>query len=226
MVATRGGMGSYKIADQIDFDAVRADPKPLIGYSDITALHLARWLHCQVIGIHGSLSGNGDASINPTSSAVLRQLMMTQDEMTYSARPNEETAVLSTTGVAEGLLLGGNLDMLATAVGWALPSLRGTILLLEGVEMRFGHMDRIFTMLRKSGSLDGLAGVAVGQFTNCHSSKGITAVELLREHLAPLNVPILGGLPFGHGHEPLSVLLGAPARLDVAAGLLVTSWPD
>jgi muramoyltetrapeptide carboxypeptidase len=113
---------------------------------------------------------------------------------------------------------------MSAAAGWSLPSLQGAILLLEAVNMFSGQIDRQLTMLRKAGHLDGLVGVAVGQFTDCFKPiDGFTVVDLLRDHLGQLNVPILGGLPLGHGHHPVSTLVGSMASLDAASGKLVIS---
>jgi muramoyltetrapeptide carboxypeptidase len=118
-------------------------------------------------------------------------------------------------------LIGGNLDTISTAAGWSLPSLEGAILLLEAVNMFPGQIDRQLTMLRKAGHLAGLAGIAVGQFTDCFKPiDGFTVVDLLREHLEQFKVPILGGLPLGHGHQPQSTLVGAIAFLDAAGHTL------
>ncbi len=110
--------------------------------------------------------------------------------------------------------------MIATAAGWALPDLRGAILFIEAVDLYLGHVDRQLTMLRKAGHLDGVNGVAIGQFTKFNPSKGVTIVSLLRDHLSRLDVPILGGLPLGHGEHPATVPLGAVATLDATANTL------
>lgn len=126
------------------------------------------------------------------------------------------TAALTTKGNAEGRLIGGNIGMVATTAGWALPNLNGAILLLEAVNMYVGQVDRHLTMLRKAGHLDGVKGVALGQFTGYDPYRSYSILDLLRDHLQHLNVPILGGLPLGHGNAPLSTRLGSMARLDAA----------
>ncbi len=217
--ATRGGKGSYRIADRLDFTAARNDPKLLVGFSDITVLHLALWKHCGLGGVHGALvtdHANG-SSANETS---LRSVLMDDELVVLHPRPSEPTGALTTSGHAEGVLLGGNLDSIATAAGWALPSLEGSILLLEAIGMGLGQMDRQLTMLRKAGHLAGLAGVAIGQFTDILPVSGVTCIDLLREHLEHLGVPVLGGLPLGHGDEPLSTPLGSLATLDADAKTL------
>lgn len=218
--ATRGGKGSYRIADRLDFDAVRRDPKFIVGFSDITSLHLSLLKNCGLVGIHGALMTEVDGTFVPENCAALRRTVMTTDRIVISSRPDALGAALTTSGTACGPLIGGNLSMVATAAGWSLPDLRGAVLLLEAVNVQPGQVDRPLTMLRKAGHLDGLAGVALGQFTGCDWGGALSVVDLLREHLAPLGVPILGGLPLGHEASALVTLIGAPAVLDAAAGTL------
>jgi muramoyltetrapeptide carboxypeptidase len=221
IVATRGGKGAHRIADQLDFVAARTDPKFLVGFSDITILHMSLWRHSRVVGLHGALYTDETSSTEPLLRGdPLRAALMTPGRTTITAREEEPTSRLTTSGVVRGPLLGGNLDMVAAGAGWALPDLHGAILFLEAVDLYLGQVDRQLTMLRKAGHLDGIKGVAIGQFTNFKASKGITIVSLLDDHLSRLGVPVLGGLPLGHGNRPATVPLGATATLDTAARTL------
>ncbi len=222
--ATRGGKGSYRIADRLDFAAVRRDPKFVVGFSDITALHLSLIRNCRLTGIHGTVMDARYGSAHE-GNGLLRDMLFGGGDIVLRSRPEENTAVLTTRGKATGRLIGGNLEMIATCAGWALPSLAGAILLIEAVTLQIGQVDRVLTMLRKAHHLDGVAGIAVGQFTGFSpSSGGLTVIDLLRDHLHPLGVPILGGLPLGHGEHPLSVPVGAIAILDAASGTLTVPW--
>ena len=218
---TRGGKGSYRIADQVDFAAVRRDPKFVIGFSDITALHLSLLKHCHQVGIHGAFSmGPNENGVSSYTHDALRQALMTTEDVVIATRPEEPTSRLTTEGAAEGRLIGGNLDMVAASAGWALPDMHGAILLLEAIGLYPGQVDRQMTMLRKAGHLNGLLGVAIGQFTNFEFDRSYSVIDILREHLAELKVPILGGLPLGHGDRPASAFIGAIAELDAKAGIL------
>jgi muramoyltetrapeptide carboxypeptidase len=221
IVATRGGKGSYRIADQLDFAAAREDPKFLVGFSDITILHMSLWKHSRVVGLHGSLYVDETTGDLPhLRSESLRAALMSGGPTVIASRQEESTSQLTTSGTARGPLLGGNLDMIATGAGWALPDLHGAILFVEAVDLYLGQVDRQLTMLRNAGHLDGVAGIAVGQFTKFNPSKGVTIIGLLRDHLLRLGVPILGGLPLGHGDRPATVPLGASAVLDADGGTL------
>ncbi|WP_246661084.1 S66 peptidase family protein [Rhizobium sp. ERR 1071] len=218
---TRGGKGSYRIADQLDFAAARRDPKFLIGFSDITALHLSLLRHCHQVGIHGAFSiGPSEDGVSSYTRESMRRALMTTEDIVIGSRPEEPTSRLTTDGMAKGRLIGGNLDMVAASAGWALPDMHGAILLLEAIGLYPGQVDRQMTMLRKAGHLDGLAGVAIGQFTDFEFDRPYSVIDILREHLTELKVPILGGLPLGHGDSPASVFIGAMAELDAKAGML------
>ncbi|AXX32519.1 Muramoyltetrapeptide carboxypeptidase [Actinosynnema pretiosum subsp. pretiosum] len=215
--ATRGGAGAYRIVDLIDFDAVRADPKPLVGFSDITALHLALWRGCRIAGVHGFLSGERSAASTRAllegAGSVLRR------------DPAALTAAVGVSGVASGPVLGGRLGTVAGAVGAGLPPLDGAILFLEAPRgTGLGQVDRQLTQLMRSGALRGVRGVALGRFPGFedYEDRGWTVLDVLRDRLGALSVPVLGGLDVGHGDSPLSLALGPVGRLDTEAGTLTT----
>lgn len=222
IIATRGGKGAYRIADRLDFEAARADPKLLVGFSEITILHMALLKHCGLAAVHGACWPPQQFGV-PTASSF-EAAVFTVDAIRITADPDEPTAVLTTTGRATGRLIGGNQDALATSAGWALPDLRDAILLLEGENQRLGHIDRQLTMLTNAGHLRGLRGVAIGQYTNCEPDAATqgswTVLDVLRDRIGRLNVPILGGLRIGHGNHPIAVPIGTVATMDADAGTL------
>jgi muramoyltetrapeptide carboxypeptidase len=217
---TRGGKGAYRIADRLDFDAARRDPKPLVGFSDATVLQLALWKHARAPSVHGPDASWAASHASPTSVESLRAALMEAGPVVLHADPRAETAALTTRGQAAGVLLGGNLDLIATAAGWALPSFADAILLLEDVDRWLGHLDRVLTMLVNGSHLRGVRGVAVGHFTRCLSAGEWSYLDVLRDRLGRLGVPILGGLPVGHDPDARAVPLGAAATLDTAGGTL------
>jgi muramoyltetrapeptide carboxypeptidase len=222
VICTRGGYGAQRIVDGLDLAAVRADPKLVVGFSDITALQLALWRGARLVTVHGPGAAWLAERTGPASAESLRAALMTDGPAVVPARPDEETAPVRVGGpVVRGPLLGGNLSLLAASVGTRdAPDLRGAVLLIEDVQEPPYKVDRMLVHLRRAGLLDGVAGVAVGQFTECADDWPTSIVDVLVEHLGALHVPVLGGLPIGHGRDQLSVALGAPATLDVAAGTL------
>lgn len=219
---TTGGKGAYRIAHALNFAAARSDPKPLIGYSDITILHLAIWQKCGVAGFHGPYIGWDQEYYGNDAALHLRRAIMEPDTLVVHQDPGEITANVFIQGTTSGTLIGGNLGMIARAVGWACPSFAGAILLIEAVDTFIGGIDGTLTQLRRSGCLDGLKGVAIGQFTRSAEPKPgkWSVIDVLYDHFAKLGVPVLGGLPIGHGPHPLTVPLGTMATLDTAARTL------
>ena len=186
--ATAGGKGAYRIADGLDFDAARADPKPLIGSSEITILHLALWDRCRIVGFHGPHVGWNNEHYGDVAAEHLRRALMKPAPLTLHQDTRELTARVLVEGTATGPILGGNLGMIGTAVGWACPSVAGAILLIEDVDKPMGRIDRTITQLLKSGRLKGLKGVALGQFIRSAEEKPgkWSVVDVLHDRFAPL----------------------------------------
>lgn len=216
VIATRGGAGAYRIVDGIDHAAVRADPKPVVGFSDITNLHLALWRHARLAGIHGCLAGDRAAG-------AVRTLLTEAAPVTLRRNEDSITAAIQAPGRAAGPLIGGNLPTVVGFIGAGLPDLAGAVLFLEAERtIGLGQVDRQLTHLIRSGSLRGVHGVALGRFTGFdgYTDRGWTLSDVLRDRLLSLGVPVLGGLELGHGPDPLAVPLGTTATIDAAAGTL------
>jgi muramoyltetrapeptide carboxypeptidase len=130
-------------------------------------------------------------------------------------------------GTAEGPLVGGNLTVLFSCL--ASGRLRfppGALLVIEDVTEQAYRVDRMLTAFQVSGMLDRVAGVIVGDFTDCPPSHGVAVREVLEERLRRLGVPVAAGLPFGHELDNEPLVLGVPARLDASAGTLTTGRDD
>jgi muramoyltetrapeptide carboxypeptidase len=193
-----------------------------VGFSDITILHLVRWQRCRAVGFHGPHVAWSDEYYGHAAADQLRRALMEPESLTIHQDPSDPTAKVVVEGTATGVLMGGNLGMIGTAVGWACPSFAGAILLIEDVDKLIGRIDSTITQLLRSGCLDGLKGVAVGQFISSAEEKPgkWSIVDVLRNQLSPLGVPVLGGLPIGHGLHPPTVPLGTRARLDTGTRTL------
>ncbi len=223
IITTRGGAGSYRIADQLDFGAVSADPKPLVGFSDITNIHLALWKHCRLATIHGALAG-------ATAQRHVYQLLTRADPLTIPSNPRALSARIHVPGRAEGPLLGGNLRELVGWVGAGLPSLKDAIVLIEDLRhVGIGQVDRHLNHLRRSGAFAGIAGIAIGSFEDFagYTDSGWDVFDVLGNHLNELGIPVLGGLDLGHSisdpdgnPDQYAVTLGAAAVLDANHGTL------
>jgi len=222
----RGGYGMQRIVDGVDFKAVSADPKVIMGFSDITALHAAVWCETGLATVHGPTGGQFERGPSSLTVQSARRAVTRSEPVTVTATPSEPTHAVRVDGVASGTLLGGNLAMLASTIGTphALDP-KGAILLLEDINEQPFRIDRMLVHLRRAGWFEGVQGIALGQFTDCldpnpHSHYP-PVLEVLHDHLTSLGVPVLGGLPIGHGDEQIAVGHGVPAHLDTATGTLV-----
>ncbi|AVT33554.1 LD-carboxypeptidase [Plantactinospora sp. BC1] len=224
VLCTRGGYGAQRVVDAIDMSAVRRDPKVVAGFSDITALQLALWRGARLATVHGPGAAWLDERTPPVSAESLRTALMCPEPVVVHRLPTEETAAVLAPGTATGPLLGGNLCLLTHSLGTPdMPDLTGAILLVEDVGEPPYKVDRMLTHLRRSGALAGVAGVAVGQFTDCADGWAVGVAEVLAERLGDLGVPVLGGLPIGHGVGQLTVPVGVPATMDADAGTLTVT---
>lgn len=224
IIATRGGKGAYRIVDGLDFNAARNNPKLLIGFSEITILHMALLKACGLAGIHGA-AWDSKTFGKATAESFVKSVMTTESIAIHSIT-DEHTSKLTTGGKAVGRLIGGNQDSIASAAGWALPNFDNAILLIEAFNLRLGHIDRQLTMLRNTGVLRNITGIAIGQYTECGSANDpttdvkCTEIDILRNRFKDLGVPILGGLPIGHGINPVALPIGTMATLDADNGVL------
>jgi len=220
VVCLRGGYGTQRIVDGIDWSRGR---KLLVGFSDITALHLALWTATGLPSLHGPAVGGRAAGPTPAAAESLRRAMAAFGTgSTVAALPTEPTSALrSGTGTAQGVLLGGNLAVLATSLveprSWA-----GTVLLLEDVDEPPYRVDRWLTFLGRSGVLGQVEAVALGRFNGSAYTGETTrkVLAVLDDRLRHFGVRFAGGFPVGHGPGALTVPLGQEVALDLDRGLL------
>lgn len=221
--AARGGYGLHRIVDRIDVALLARAAKPIVGFSDVCALHALAQGGADLISIHGPVVTQLGELDTATAQQVARVLAGDWAELVYEG---EGPAYHG--GRATGPLLGGCLSVVAPLIGSPyLPSWDGAILLLEDVGEATYRIDRLLTHLRLSGALQRVAGVALGEFVGCAPRKdGEPTVDVvLRERLVDLGVPVLQGLPFGHGRKNLAVPLGARVELDADRGRLTVLGP-
>lgn len=204
----RGGYGSARLLPKLRLSRA----VPLIGFSDITSLHCAmqtrgqRSLHAPVL-----------TQLGKSPNDVVDRLFAI---LSGATPPPLEAARVIVPGRAEGPLLGGNLSVLTRLIGtpwW--PSLRGAVLLLEDVGERPYRIDRMLTHLKLSGLLEGVVGLALGEFTDCDDAT-YPLTEVLDELVRDLGLPCVAGLRIGHGDVNQAAPLGARVRLDADAGRL------
>ncbi|MFD0555455.1 muramoyltetrapeptide carboxypeptidase [Stackebrandtia endophytica] len=221
----RGGYGVSRIIDDIDFGAARANPKVVVGYSDITVLHQGLYVHAGVAAVHGPVVTTFQFDHDGQTAVAWRNAVMSTDPIVIRRDPAETTAAVASGEPVAGPLLGGNLSLVVDAVGTpTCPDYTGAIVFLEEVHEEPYRIDRMLTQLLRSGAFDQVAGFALGQYTDCDDTGwGVDVTQVLRDRLGELGVPMLGGLRLGHGDNPLAIPFGTPARLDPEAGTLTAT---
>ncbi|MFC4909279.1 S66 peptidase family protein [Actinomadura gamaensis] len=217
----RGGYGATRLLDHLDWTALAAatgpEPKILHGSSDVTALHAAFGARLGVTTSFGPMVASQIiASPDPAEDGA-QALAGLRSALFGSGTIEVPGTSVIRAGRAEGPLTGGTLALLTALLGTphAPPPAAGKIVFLEDVTEEPYRIDRMLTQLLQSGWLDGAAGVALGSFHDCGDPA--EALAVLAARLAPLGVPVLAGLPAGHGPRQLTLELGAPAVLDTGA---------
>lgn len=229
--AVRGGWGCARMLPYLDFDLIRKNPKMLLGYSDITALHLAIAAKGGAITLHGPNGGSrwGKLSVASLQSIAFNaEAPLLENPVATEDRLVQRNGRIRTLrgGKARGPLLGGNLTIVTSLVGTPyMPDFSGAILFLEDVDEAEYRIDRMLTQLAAAGILSKLAGVVFGQCTDCrarngNSFSGFTLSQVLDQHLKPLGVPVYQGAFFGHIADQLILPVGGMAEIDADKGTI------
>jgi len=219
----RGGYGCTRILHLLDMDLIRNHPKPLIGYSDITALHIALYQRARLVSFHGQVGG-GDMT-EFTLRYIQRSLLegiqgpVTMPPFYQNMRltPDYEPYVIRS-GVAQGPLIGGNLTLLASMIGTDFaPQYKDHLVFIEEIGEAPYRVDRLLTQLIHGSDLREASGIVLGVFSDC-IQKGdtptLTLRECLQDRLAPLGIPVYYGAPFGHISDQCVLPYGVTATMN------------
>jgi muramoyltetrapeptide carboxypeptidase len=219
VLLARGGYGILRILDQLDADALRRDPKPIVGFSDATALLFWALRLAGVRSIHGPVVAQlGDLPASDTAWLV---------GLLEGRAPTRFAANLARTGAdgigwVEGPLYGGNLTLLAHLVGTRVaPDFAGAVMFLEEVGERPYAIDRYLTRIALGGTLRGAQAALIGSFTRCEERINPShpdAASVIDERLRAFEIPGLTGAPFGHGDRNLALPFGGRSAVDFDSG--------
>jgi muramoyltetrapeptide carboxypeptidase len=239
--ALRGGYGSCRILPLLDYATIRANPKPFVGYSDITAMHNAILLKSGLVTFHGS---NASSAFLPANEKAMTRMLMGRrqpDEvapLSGSHRPpgggkqilfsrdgadgSYEAKVKTVVpGRATGPLIGGNMTCLLRLIGTPYaPDFRGVILFLEDTGEKAYRLDGNFTHLRLAGVLAQIGGLVLGQFDHTNADEERRIERTLQREAERIGVPCVSGAPIGHSPAQIVVPHGAPAELEATEGRL------
>ena len=217
----RGGYGTPRLLDRLDYDLLSANPKPFVGYSDITALHLAISRYAGFVTFHGPMFNAdllGDKQ-QPTESSLFSMLRGQLGAGSVVAHPVAYPLTTLEPGIARGRLLGGNLSMIAAVMGTDYEiDADGIILFIEDVNEPVYRIDRLLTHQRLAGKLAQIAGVLVGDVAGVDR---VALERLLKQTFEPFAIPVLSGWRSGHCDPNLTLPMGALVRLDAGEQRLV-----
>lgn len=228
VVCLRGGSGAARILPLLDYENIKNNPKPLLGYSDITALHLAIYAQTGLITFHGPNGSGSWSSFNAKQFVDMffgRELVRFENELVKGddlvIKENRIQTLFP--GKTEGIIVGGNLTVLTALAGSPyIPDFKDKILFLEDVEEDPYRIDRMMSTLKLMGALDRIKGFIFGQCTACDPSGGygsLTLHQILEDYILPLKIPAYRGAMIGHVPRQFIVPIGATVLMDAGKGM-------
>lgn len=223
IICLKGGYGVMRMLDLIDYQAIAAHPKLFMGYSDITALHIALLQKCSLATLHGPMPVScwADGSFDEFSKTSMMNALTSSSPLGELVNPPEYPRETVVPGVCEGRLVGGNLSLIDGLLGTPYElDTRGRILFLEDVGERTYRLDHMLTHLRLAGKFADCAGVVLGDFSDCpveYPDYGLTLEDIVRDVVAPCGKPVFSGLRCGHCTPKMTLPLGVRCRMDATA---------
>ena len=219
IVTMRGGWGCQRILDQLDYSVITANPKVIMGFSDITSLINAIYTKTGIVTYHGpcGYSSWGDFTLDEVTRAVVDgKPFKMSNPLDY--REDLKTWV---SGKAEGELIGGNLTVLVAMIGTAYePKWSGKILFLEEIGEEPYRVDRMLWQLKQRGTFDRIKGLVLGSFKDCEPEepeKSFTLSQVFEQHFAGLKIPVYQGAAIGHIAPKFTLPIGVRAEIDADA---------
>jgi muramoyltetrapeptide carboxypeptidase len=218
----KGGWGCARILDKINYTAIHDNPKVLIGFSDITSLLIAITAKTGLVTFHGPV---GNSGWNDFTSDYFKRVLIKKEAVTY-AYPDldKDPHYTINSGKVEGVLVGGNLTVLAGIIGSDyLPSWENKILFLEETSEEPYRIDRMLTQLKLAGVLTTIKGFIFGKCVKCDAEeplKAFTLKEVLEQHLKPLGIPSFYGAMIGHIENKYTLPLGIKVEMDADKGIV------
>jgi muramoyltetrapeptide carboxypeptidase len=214
IICARGGFGSIRVLSLLDFESIRHNPKCFIGFSDITALLSSFFTKCALVTFHGPT-----VTTLATASKHSRKAFFDALSQATPLRIRASKGVALQTGIATGRTIGGNLTTLCHLIGTPFqPDFDDHILLLEDTGESGYRIDRMLTQMKLAGFFKGIVGLGLGSFRGCGKIEEIH--RIVTDIFKEFTLPILGGLPFGHGRTNLTIPLGLTATLDAGEKIL------
>lgn len=219
IICIRGGYGTPRILDLLDYEAIKNNPKVFVGYSDITALHIAFTQIADLVTYHGPMvASDMIGNFSQFSKNNLYKAIMETDPIGKISNPQGEEIITINGGIAEGNIIGGNLSLIVDTIGTPYEiDVNGKILFIEEIGEEPYNIDRMLNQLRLAGKLHDAVGIILGDFNNCVSEKhdeNLTLEQVIEDHIKPVGKPTIYNLQAGHCEPMLTIPFGVRALLD------------
>jgi len=226
IICLRGGYGTPRILDKLDYDLISKNPKVFVGYSDITAIHIALNNKCDLVTFHGPMVASDIAKqFDDFSKLSFLKAITTTEPMGELYNPEGEQIECLEGGIAEGKIVGGNLSLIAATIGTPYEiNTKGKLLFIEDIDERPYRVDRMLTQLRLAGKLEQCSGIILGDFNNCIPNEcedSLTLMEVFMDIIKPLGKPTIYNFKAGHCEPKITVPFGVDAILDANEGQLI-----
>jgi len=229
IICTRGGWGGLRMIDRIGYNLIAENPKPLVGYSDITTLQLAIYRMTGVPSFSGPMVGvEMGKGIDPfTEKHFWGQIL--NENLEYSFNWGTTKTLELRSGRTDGILLGGCLSMVCSMLGTPFcPDFTDSILFIEDVGEKPYKIDRYLAQLRQAGVFNKIRGLILGDFLDCNADEGETSFsvdEIIRGYFSQVKFPVIYHFPYGHGDVKFSMPIGVHAQLDTRRESIILANP-
>lgn len=220
IICLRGGYGSPRILNQLDYEMIQKNPKTFLGYSDITAMHIALNQLCHLVTYHGPMPASDMLKyFDHFSKESFFQAITSPNPLGIIENPPGEEIHSLVTGKATGPIIGGNLSLIAGTIGTNYEiDTRGKLLLLEDIDEEPYRVDGMLNQLRLAGKFHDCSGVIIGDWNNCIpkdlEKPSLTLMEVFEDLIVPFGKPTIYNIKIGHCEPKITVPLGVEAVLD------------
>ena len=212
----RGGYGCTRLIPHLDYKLIKKNPKVLIGYSDITALHMAIYEKTGLTTFHGPV---GSSEFTDFTRSYIQKVLFTSLAGQEIKHHDPAQVEVFTPGKVEGKLIGGNLSLISAMCGTKyLPSAKGKIVLLEDIDEKPYRIDRMLVQLEQAWDLKKAKGILLGEFADCDSDsdRSLTLQETLENHFKDCAIPVMYKIPLGHIDDQATYPIGIKVEMDTA----------
>jgi muramoyltetrapeptide carboxypeptidase len=226
IICLKAGYGSVRILDKLDYERIKKNPKVFVGYSDITAIHIALNKLCELVTFHGPMVASDiTRKFDDYSRMSLLNALTSVEALGELENPEGEEIQPIVGGVAEGEIIGGNLSLIAATIGTPYEiDAKGKLLFIEEVGEHPCKVDRMLTQIRLAGKFEECSGIILADWNNCNPEEGeesLSLMEVFSDIIKPSGKPTIFNLKAGHCTPKMTVPLGVNAILDANNGKVI-----